>query len=59
MCSSDLLLFRNYYAGLPAELFKAGQSVVDSVADKGLFHKNKAARLKSRMSAKIKALATA
>ena len=40
-----------------AELFKAGQSVVDSVADKGLFHKNKAARLKSRMAAKIKALA--
>mgnify|MGYP003351507452 CR=1 FL=1 len=42
-----------------SELFKAAQSVVDSVADKGLFHKNKAARLKSRMSAKIKALATA
>ena len=40
-----------------AELFKAGQSVIDSVADKGIFHKNKAARHKSRLSAKIKALA--
>jgi small subunit ribosomal protein S20 len=40
-----------------AELFKAGQSVIDSVADKGMFHKNKAARHKSRLSAKIKALA--
>mgnify|MGYP001008516041 FL=1 len=39
------------------ELFKAGQSVIDSVADKGIFHKNKAARHKSRLSAKIKALA--
>ena len=38
------------------ELFKAGQSVIDSVADKGIFHKNKAARHKSRLSAKIKAL---
>jgi small subunit ribosomal protein S20 len=33
--------------------------VIDSVADKGLFHKNKAARHKSRLSAKIKALAAA
>jgi small subunit ribosomal protein S20 len=41
------------------ELFKAGQSVLDSVADKGIFHKNKAARHKSRLSAKIKALAAA
>ena len=39
------------------EIFKAAQSVIDSVADKGLFHKNKAARHKSRLSAKIKALA--
>ncbi len=42
-----------------AELFKTGQSVLDSVADKGLFHKNKAARHKSRLSAKIKAMAAA
>jgi small subunit ribosomal protein S20 len=33
------------------------QSVVDSVADKGIFHKNKAARDKIRLSAKVKALA--
>jgi small subunit ribosomal protein S20 len=29
------------------------------VADKGVFHKNKAARLKSRLAAKVKALALA
>ncbi len=40
----------------PATLFKTAQSVIDSVADKGIFHKNKAARHKSRLSAKIKAL---
>lgn len=31
--------------------------VLDRVADKGLFHKNKAARYKSRLNAQIKALA--
>ena len=39
------------------ELYKSGQSIIDSIADKGLFHKNKAARHKSRLSAKLKALA--
>jgi small subunit ribosomal protein S20 len=39
------------------EVFRSAQSVMDSVADKGIFHKNKAARLKSRLSAKVKALA--
>jgi small subunit ribosomal protein S20 len=39
------------------ELFKTAQAVIDSVADKGIFHKNKAARHKSRLSSKIKALA--
>ena len=39
-----------------AELFKLAQPVIDSIADKGLFHKNKAARSKSRLSASIKAL---
>ena len=39
------------------DLFKSAQSVIDSVADKGLFHKNKAARHKSRLAAKVKALA--
>ena len=42
-----------------AELFKAAQPVIDSVADKGIFHKNKAARDKSRLSAKVKNLAAA
>ena len=42
-----------------AELFQSAQSVIDSVADKGIFHKNKAARHKSRLAAKVKALATA
>ncbi|MEO7151068.1 MAG: 30S ribosomal protein S20 [Burkholderiaceae bacterium] len=40
-----------------AELYKSAQPVIDSIADKGLFHKNKAARHKSRLSAKIKSLA--
>ena len=31
--------------------------VLDRVADKGVFHKNKAARYKSRLNAQIKALA--
>jgi small subunit ribosomal protein S20 len=39
------------------ELFKTAQSVIDSVADKGIFHKNKAARHKSRLSAKLKSMA--
>ena len=38
-------------------LFQSAQSVIDAVADKGLFHKNKAARHKSRLSVKVKALA--
>jgi small subunit ribosomal protein S20 len=35
------------------------QAVVDTIADKGIFHKNKAARDKSRLSTKVKALALA
>jgi small subunit ribosomal protein S20 len=35
------------------------QSVEDAGADKGIFHKNKAARDKSRLSAQVKALNTA
>ena len=42
-----------------SEAFKSAQSVIDSIADKGIFHKNKAARHKSRLAAKVKALATA
>lgn len=41
------------------EAFAKAQSVIDSVADKGIFHKNKAARDKSRLSAKVKALVKA
>ncbi|PPE69373.1 30S ribosomal protein S20 [Caldimonas thermodepolymerans] len=39
-----------------AELYKTAQKVIDSIADKGIFHKNKAARHKSRLSAAIKSL---
>ena len=39
------------------DLFAKAQSIVDTVADKGIFHKNKAARDKSRLSTKVKALA--
>jgi len=42
-----------------AEAFAKAQSVLDTVADKGIFHKNKASRDKSRLAAKVKALATA
>jgi small subunit ribosomal protein S20 len=38
------------------ELYKSAQSVIDSVADKGIFHKNKAARHKSRLAAKLKGM---
>ena len=41
------------------ELFAKAQSVIDTIADKGIFHKNKAARDKSRIAAKVKALALA
>jgi len=40
-----------------AAAFAIAQSVVDSVADKGIFHKNKASRDKSRLAAKVKTLA--
>ena len=41
------------------DAFAKAQSIVDTVADKGIFHKNKAARDKSRLSSKVKALALA
>lgn len=40
-----------------SDLLETGQSVIDSIAAKGLFHRNKAARHKSRLAQKIKALA--
>ncbi|GAB4119513.1 MAG: 30S ribosomal protein S20 [Sideroxydans sp.] len=39
------------------EVFRTSTSVVDSIADKKIIHKNKAARHKSRLSAAIKAMA--
>ena len=41
------------------ELFAKAQSVLDTVSDKGIFHKNKASRDKSRLSAKVKGLQAA
>jgi small subunit ribosomal protein S20 len=38
-------------------VFKESTSIVDSIADKKIIHKNKAARHKSRLSAAIKAMA--
>jgi small subunit ribosomal protein S20 len=37
-------------------VFKESQSIIDSIADKKIMHKNAAARHKSRLSAAIKAL---
>lgn len=39
--------------------YQAAVPVIDRVADKGVIHKNKAARHKSRLSGHIKALAAA
>lgn len=39
-----------------SESFKAATSALDKMASKGLIHKNKAARHKHRLNAKIKAL---
>lgn len=39
------------------EAYKIAVPVLDSMVNKGIIHKNKAARHKSRLSAKIKALA--
>jgi len=39
-----------------ADAFRKTMSVIDSVADKKIIHKNKAARQKSRLSAAVKAL---
>ena len=37
--------------------YTAAVPILDRVADKGIFHKNKAARHKSRLNAKVRALA--
>ena len=36
------------------DIYKDAQSVVDNMANKGVIHKNKAARIKSRLSKKVK-----
>ena len=37
--------------------FVENTKIIDRIADKGVFHKNKAARHKSRLAAKVKAMA--
>jgi small subunit ribosomal protein S20 len=39
-------------------VLRAEQSTIDSIADKRIIHKNKAARHKSRLAQQVKALAT-
>ena len=41
------------------KVFRAAMSTVDRIADKGIIHKNKAARHKSQLAQRLKALATA
>jgi small subunit ribosomal protein S20 len=43
--------------GAAQAVYKDSVSAVDSIADKKIIHKNKAARHKSRLSAAIKAMA--
>ena len=40
-----------------AGVFQASMSVIDSIADKNIIHKNKASRHKSRLAQAIKAMA--
>jgi small subunit ribosomal protein S20 len=40
-----------------AEIFQQSHATIDSIDDKKIVHKNKAARHKSRLSAAIKAMA--
>ncbi len=42
---------------LAQRLFRDASGVIDRIADKKIVHKNKAARHKSRLAARIKALA--
>lgn len=46
-------------AGAAQEAFVAAQPLLDRFAARGLIHRNKAARHKSRLSARIKALQAA
>ena len=42
---------------LAEAVFRKSTSILDSIADRGIIHKNKAARHKSRLSSSIKAMA--
>lgn len=44
---------------LGATLYKKAASMVDRLVNKGVIHKNKAARHKSRLNARLKKIATA
>jgi len=39
------------------DVFQRSASIIDSIADKNIIHKNSAARHKSRLAARIKAMA--
>ncbi|MEJ2060216.1 MAG: 30S ribosomal protein S20 [Gammaproteobacteria bacterium] len=39
-----------------ADAYRSAVSIIDNTADKGMIHKNKAARHKSRLNAQIKAM---
>lgn len=39
------------------DAYQKAQPIIDKAAGKGLIHKNKAARIKSRLSARVKAMA--
>lgn len=41
------------------KVFREAMSTIDRIADKDIIHKNKAARHKSQLAARLKALATA
>ncbi|MCO6428578.1 30S ribosomal protein S20 [Nitrosomonas communis] len=41
---------------LAATVFRKSSGILDSIADKGIIHKNKAARHKSRLAGSIKAM---
>ncbi len=44
-------------AAAAQDAYKSQQATIDAIARKGIIHKNKAARHKSRLAAQIKALA--
>ncbi|MCK5894446.1 MAG: 30S ribosomal protein S20 [Endozoicomonadaceae bacterium] len=46
-------------ADIAKAAYAAATPVIDRMTDKGIIHKNKAARHKSRLNSKVKALATA